>query len=306
MKQKNSSKSKTFFLIFICLTLLSQINSEILYRPDQYKKQDIIFEAYDGDPNYYLATARYYTQNKITEYLMNQGINLDYDKTCSGLGDIKNFTAYTSLSSLKSITDYKEVYDNSIYYYKKSAKENYIQCSFPTGNFLNTRYTVYQRIIIMDKDKGSKAFTITLGDAKFTGTTAGGYKDILIYITYYDFEGDASDYAYNVTCNGCTGTTTYKSYDVSTIKYGMSGENSPAIALSYNYIHITPVESADLGNGYLSFTGAGICNRDTNPCVYGYTCIGGQCMRCHDACGDCERPKLNILFIFRLFYIYIN
>ena len=73
---------------------------------------------------------------------------------------------------------------------------------------------------------------------------------------------------------------------ISTINFEFNNNYSPAISLHWTYYYIK------LGTINFSLKGVGLCSF-SNPCVTGYTCVGGICEKCHPSCFDCKNGGLS-------------
>ena len=73
---------------------------------------------------------------------------------------------------------------------------------------------------------------------------------------------------------------------ISTINFEFNNNYSPAISLHWTYYYIK------LGTINFSLKGVGLCSF-SNPCVTGYTCVGGICEKCHPSCFDRKNGGLS-------------
>ncbi len=58
-------------------------------------------------------------------------------------------------------------------------------------------------------------------------------------------------------------------------------------------MEIEPKPSNYIYNGYYTITGKSICDYLTNPCVEGFACKGGECIKCDSSCFDCYDSDSN-------------
>ena len=274
-------KKKLLFFSFIIIILIN-INNCGDYPPDKFLSKDIFFD--DNDQNNYIVALKYFAINSITPYLYITGLNLDKETSCfSSSNIIKTFDGY----SLSQEESYQEIYKNAIYY----DGANYFTCLFPEPNLKNSQYTIHHKIRIFNKGDSEESLIIAFSNDKnnyfeplSTSISISNLSSQLITIII-KYINDIDKF--NVTVNNDSGT------QISGIKYirysfESSSSYSPGVAMYINYENI-PSSNSEISDGHLSVIGAGICDRDSNPCVSGYTCIGGTCIKCDDACFDCQR-----------------
>ena len=58
-------------------------------------------------------------------------------------------------------------------------------------------------------------------------------------------------------------------------------------------MEIEPKPSNYIYNGYYTITGKSICDYLTNPCVEGFDCKGGECIKYDSSCFDCYDSDSN-------------
>ena len=221
------------------------------------------------------------TKESITLYLQKQGIKLDRDNCCTS-SDYSTLDAWTKYS-LKTESDLKEIYSNAIY----NNQGNILTYNFPVKRIEHIDYEVYHKLYIFDNDGGNSVelfFTdendidtekipITLDDEKKKFLTLKFiYNNVTEIMSVFpeDDPGQSLDLP--------------NTFSISKINFE-NGSQSPAISLHWTYYKIK------LGSANFSLKGIGICNYE-NPCVKGYTCVGGLCERCHASCFDCKNGGL--------------
>ena len=285
-------KKKLLFFSFIIIILININNCNNYYPPDKFLSKDIFFD--DNDQNNYIVALKYFAINSITPYLYITGLNLDKETSCfSNSTEVETFNGYSD--GLPEEESYKEIYENAIYY----NKANYFTCLFLESDLKNSQYTIYHKIRIFnfnkeDSESSPKNLTIAFNDKNDTN-----FKDVF----KIEIENNKSklitlkikyneNKKFDVNVSSSSSTTSTLKTDIDGIKYIRysfeSSSYSPGVAMYINYENI-PSSNSEISDGHLSVIGAGICDRDSNPCVSGYTCIGGTCIKCDDACFDCQR-----------------
>ena len=79
---------------------------------------------------------------------------------------------------------------------------------------------------------------------------------------------------------------------ISTINFEFSSVTySPAIAFHWTYYKIKSPKTSYALRGNYTLNGNDLCSY-TNPCLKGYTCVGGLCEKCHASCFDCKNGGL--------------
>ena len=270
------------FLIF-WISFFFVISSQMRYFPDTYKENDLIFPDNDDleEFQYNLVDSKVLTKESITLYLKKQGIKLDRDNCCTS-SDYSTLNAWAKYQ-LESESDLKEIYSNAIY----NNQGNILTYNFPVKRIEHIDYEVYHKLYIFDNDGGNSVklfFTdengvetnkipITLDDEK--------KKFLTLKFIYNNVTEIMSVFPEDDPGQSLELTNTFS---ISKINFE-NGSKSPAISLHWTYYKIK------LGSANFSLKGIGICNYE-NPCVKGYTCVGGLCERCHASCFDCKNGGL--------------
>ena len=264
-----------FFKKFILLIVLN-LSIQMLYYADEYKKDDLIIPENDkaDEYQYNLVDAKVLTNQLITLYIKKQGISLDRDDCCSKT-EYENFNAW---SKMEGISELKEIYLNAVY----NKNDNKISYNFPVPLIQNENYTLYHKVWIFDNGDGNSKFDISFNDDApiFSNIAFSDKKFVNIIITY-----DETNKEQIINFEG-NQIRLDKNYYFNKINFQFSsGSKSPAISLHWTYYKIT------LGTANFSLKGKGICNYE-NPCIKGYTCVGGLCEKCHSSCYDCKNGGL--------------
>ena len=283
-------KNKNFFYFSILNIILYNLyNCIIDYPPNKYQSYDIFFDK--NNPNYHLVALKYFTSNNINDSLHITGHNLDKEISCNpGNNNIETFNAYGNYT-LTSIS-YKQIYENAIYY---TGVESII-CSFPEPVIKNNGYKIYHNIMIFNPitNINNRTLKISFGNKEDNFINVCEIENFDTNFFKIKIEYDSKIYVY---CN--SDTDKIEVNGIKYIKYFFEADStittlySPAVAMYINYEEISQLSSSQISDGYLSVIGYGICDRDLNPCVAGYTCIGGTCVKCDDACFDCQRGNSN-------------
>ena len=281
------SKVLTIFL------LLNTINSRMQYFPDNYKQKDLIFPANDvvGEVQYNLVDAKVLTREKITLYIKKQGINLVIDDCCEE-ADYQRFNAWDNIPSVQSESDLQEILSYAIY--KTSSVLSY---KFPVPRIETAYYTVYHKLWIFDQGGGGSSCEMYFTDknnvnsAPLNIALEGGKKFVILEIKY-----DETNKIMTITCTTCSGggsITLNEDFSISLINFEFNGASySPAIALHWTLYKIDIINPDETKRPNFSLKGTGICSY-TNPCVKGYACKRGLCVRCHASCFDCINGGLS-------------
>ena len=269
--------------IFTIFLLLNIINSQTRYYPETYKEKDLILPEDDkiGVYQYNLVDAKVLTNEKITLYIKKQGINLDVDDCCL---NYNKFKAWDSFPLLSSETDLKEILNNATY----STASNVLTYKFPVQKIETSYYEVHHKLWIFDINKSTRQCFIYFNDdtSNTLLVTLGGGKELVdLKIEYQPND------KMKITCDP-GGSNIIIDYSIKTINFQFNGVGySPAIALHWTFYKITystnPVE-----NPNFTLKGKGICSY-SNPCVKGYACSRGVCVKCHPSCFDCINGALS-------------
>ena len=270
-----------FFLFLALFSLI--ISDEMKYFPDTWKNNDLIFPDNDklGDYQYNLVEAKVLTKESITLYLQKQGIKLDRDSCCTS-GDYLPFNAWEAYPALKSESDLEEIYSNAVY----NNAQDTLTYDFPIKRIEHKDYKVYHKLYVFNSGGGDSVeiyFTDedNINSDSMTINLSGGKKFLKLVISYDESTGN------NIVEdeeNPSAKIELLNTFIISKINFSSSSK-SPAIALFWTYYYIK------LGTANFSLKGIGICSYN-NPCVKGYTCVGGLCERCHGSCFDCKNGGL--------------
>ena len=282
-------KNKNFFYFSILNIIFYNLYNCIEYPPNKYQPEDIFFDK--NNPNYHLVALKYFTSNSINDSLHITGHNLDKEISCNpGNNNIETFNAY--LNYHLTHISYKQIFENAIYYNNVES----IICSFPEPDIKNSGYKIYHKIMIFNPNQSINNRTLKIS----FGNEENIFDDVceINNFNYNSFEikieYDSKIYVY---CN--SDINKIEVNGIKYIKYFFVEDStipiiySPAVAMYINYEEISQLSSSQISDGYLSVIGYGICDRDLNPCVAGYTCVGGTCIKCDDACFDCQRGNSN-------------
>ena len=268
--------------IFTIFLLLNIIYSQTRYYPETYKRKDLILPEDDkiGVYQYNLVDAKVLTNEKITLYIKKQGINLDVDDCCLNYNKFKAWDSFP----LSSETDLKEILNNATY----STASNVLTYKFPVQKIETSYYEVHHKLWIFDINKSTRQCFIYFNDDTINTlsvTLDGGREFVDLKIEYQP------DNKMKITCDKAVSNIVID-YSIKTINFQFNGVGySPAIALHWTYYKITyatnPVE-----NPNFTLKGKGICSY-SNPCVKGYACSRGVCVKCHPSCFDCINGALS-------------
>ena len=255
------------------------------YFPDDYKQKDLIFPGNDitGSHQYNLVDAKVLTNEKILLYIKKQGINLEKDECCQDNDDFVTYNAWST--TLESETDLKEIHSYSRY----NKNSNILSYNFPLPRIETSDYEVHHKLWLFDKSNGSPQCEIYFNNDssnKLTVSLSGGKAYIDLKIVYNQIDDDT--FNNEITCDVCTGTIIIDmNYNIENINFKFSSLGySPAISLHWTYYKISA------NNNNFSIKGKGICSY-TNPCVKGYACSHGVCVKCHPSCFDCINGGLS-------------
>ena len=263
------------FILFIILSF----TKEMKYFPEKFIQNDLIIPENDliDEYQYNLVEAKVLTKDFITLYIKKQGINLDKDDCCEGYDRLNTWEE--SIMD-ESVSDLEEIYSHVVY----TTSSSVLTYKFPVPKIENEDYTLYHKVYIFDKEKGNPEcriyFNNDSGNFISIPLNAGKYF-VVLEINY------KSDSKTNIAnCNGQE-ITLNENFNIETINFEFVGKSySPAVALHWTYYKIK------LGNVNFSIKGKDICS-NSNPCVKGYTCVGGLCERCHASCFDCKNGGLS-------------
>ena len=283
--------------IFNLLTILYFINCYDFF-PESYKIDDLIFGD-SNDYNKYLIAAKYFTLNTIKEYILNQGISLNRETSCD-FQTQKNYPSYLSINGLN--TDYKEIYSNIVY----DDSKNTIECDFPVQKILNSKYTLIHNLYLINHYSNSGYISISIGDSPLTEICKfqiNRNSAELLKITIKPINNDPTlsnfdsldQEEYLISCINPITTPTPKILNsIKKIKYSFdSYSKSPGVAFYWTIMEIEPKPINYRYNGYYTITGKSICDYLTNPCVEGFACKGGECVKCDPSCFDCYDSDSN-------------
>ena len=277
------SKILTLFL------LLNSINCKMQYFPDDYKKNDIIFPENDvvGVSQYNLVDAKVLTREKITLYIKKQGINLVIDDCCEG-NDYIRFNAWDTITSVQSESDLQEILSYSIY----NSASSIISYKFPVPRIETEYYTVYHKLWIFDKDNGNPPCIMFFTDKN--GVPSGSLNININKFVTLEMTYSLADKIVKITSDSGGGTITLNvDFSISLINFKFTGKGySPAIALHWTLYKIDISNPNEKLRPNFSLKGTGLCSY-TNPCVKGYACTRGICVKCHASCFDCINGGLS-------------
>ena len=283
------SKTSLFIFLFFYITLsfLIPISNQQI-NPEEFKSDDILFPENDKLNDYYysLIDAKVLTSEEITLYLKKQGIHLSRDESGPRYTDINVWD-----DIMEDVSDFKEIYSNAKY----NPSSNQIEYKFPVDKIENAGYTLYHNAWIINKETGTTTLKVTLK-----------YTDNSLEEIYSNNLGQKNLFQMKITCesenvnsvvtyiNKLTvtkpSTTTTKTLNgkISSIIFEFTNLGySPAIAMHWTYLKM----KVTLSN--FSFKGNSLCDKNTNPCVNGYYCLGGVCKKCHPSCYDCVNGGLS-------------
>ena len=283
--------SKYFWKIIIFSLLLNIIHSQtnIKYYPEEYKKNDLIIPYNDviGEYQYNLVEAKVLTQEKITLYIKKQGINLVVDGCCPGY---KTFPAWDTLN-IETETDLKEIHNNAKY--SDEGSEFVLSYDFPVPRIETKYYEVHHKIWIFDISNGGPFCLIYFNNNEANGIKKqlqNGFALVDLVMTFN------TDSKIEINCDGCDGTPLILENDFSISKINFKFEGSysytPAISLHWTYYKIYFNINSPEENPNFTIRGSNICSF-SNPCVKGYACSRGICVKCHPSCFDCINGGLS-------------
>ena len=267
-----------FFKLFILFIVLN-LSKQMLYYPDEYKVGDLIIPENDiGDQyQYNLVDAKVLTNQLITLYIKKQGITLDRDDCCSKI-QCENLNVWGKMIDESEL---EEIYSNSVY----NKNGDTISYDFPVPLILNDNYTLYHKVWVFEN--GVNNFDIFFNDDDdppiFSNIGFTGEKKFVNIIITYDKTNEEQI----ISLDG-TEIRLSKTYYITKINFKFSSDSmSPAISLHWTYYKI----KLGLETANFSLKGTGICSY-SNPCIKGYTCVGGLCEKCHSSCYDCKNGGL--------------
>ena len=239
-----------------------------------------------NDYYYSLIDAKVLTSEEITLYLKKQGIHLSRDESGPRYTDINVWD-----DIMENVSDFKEIYSNAKY----NPSSNQIEYKFPVDKIENAGYTLYHNAWIINKGTGTTTLKVILK-----------YTDNSLEEIYSNNLGERNLFQMEITCesenvnsvvtyiNKLTvtkpSTTTSKTLNgkISSIIFEFTDLGySPVIAMHWTYLKM----KVTLSN--FSFKGNSLCDKNTNPCVNGYYCLGGVCKKCHPSCYDCVNGGLS-------------
>ena len=272
------------FFIFLqkcILFILFNISYEQMkYFPETYIEDDLIFPENDkvDDYEYNLVDAKILTNQLITLYIKKQGVVLDRDDCCWGY---TTFDAWNN-KGMDTVSELEEIYSNTVY----NSNVNKLTYKFPVSRIENEGYTLYHKVWVFDQG-GSNTCKIYFNDGTldsepiYVNLNSGKYFVNLIF-TFNETGSEEN----TINCNNGAKITLDKDFYIVTINFEFSGVSySPAVSLHWTYYKIK------YGKSNYSFKGSGLCSY-TNPCLKGYTCVGGLCEKCHASCFDCKNGGL--------------
>ena len=145
-------------------------------------------------------------------------------------------------------------------------------------------YEVHHKFWIFEKGGTSRNFEI------YFNTDTGNFLTLNIpggkYLADMKIEFD-----YNQNKITLGSSTIYINYSISKINFRFTGVTySPAIAIHWTFYKITYSTNPDNPNFSLKRTS--ICSY-SNPCIKGYACSLGVCVKCHPSCFDCINGALS-------------
>ena len=274
--------------IFLCFNvlliflnfLIKYINCVIIY-PEIYKEEDLFFYniedgIVDNDRIYFVA-AKYFTNNNINTYIKKQGFNLLKDTTIIHSLINSDINFYDSEKS-----DYKEIYSNGI-------NTNSLIYQLPVSEIKNEEYILFHRFYISSNTNIKISLSFSNDGNTFTLDyiiNDINYSLVTIKIKTIKIKWLGSEYRVYIN--------NYEAGTVSSIKFikiFTQDSNTFNIAMHWTFLYIP--ESDDNTPGIYTYNGINICNIDTNPCVEGYMCKGGRCVKCDDSCFSCIAPNSN-------------
>ena len=269
--------SFSIIFILIILSIVNINNAQMQYFPEKFIKDDFIIPENDKNDNYQynLIDAKVLTNDHINLYIKKQGISLDRDDCCEGY---QTLDAWGESIISESISDLKEIYSHAVY----RSTSNVLTYKFPVQKIENENYILYHKLYIFDKGKGNPTCIIYFNNNRINYITINlnNYKDLVnLKINYIKSSGKYKVYyknSYQITLD-----------NINTIHFEFPNRSySPAIALHWTYYKIT------LGKINFTIKGIGLCS-NSNPCIKGYTCVGGLCEKCHFTCFDCKNGGLS-------------
>ena len=277
------SKLNSFILFLILLSLFNFVSNQTRIYPEDFKEDDPFFPENDRLEDYYysLIDAKVLTKEEINLYIKKQGIHLTRDDCCQ---DFETFNAWDIMASK---SDYQEIYSNAKY--TSSSKK--IEYNFPVDKIENVGYILYHNVWIINKKSIGQKLKIYFK-----------YNDDSLEERLDEINIPATEQKYlvklKITCeskNDNSVVTYINIIDSITLKDGIKSiifefqndDYSPAIAMHWTYLRIT------ISKSNFSFKGNSLCDRENNPCISGYYCVGGICKRCHPSCFDCVNGALS-------------
>ena len=290
---------KILSFIFLIISILYLSTGQRFY-PEEYKPTDLIFPANDKVQNYEysLIDAKVLTKEEITLYIKKQGIHLTYDDCCKNDADANVWD-----NIMENDSDLKEIYKNAKYI----NDQNKITYKFPIKKIENRGYTVYHKLWVIDKDRGTFKLKIYFNYEDDTKTPFLIYDrenrnynfntKVFVTIRIECISSDFNVYINRVSYrlgkydNDDSGVFTRINDplegEISSITFENDRVNSVAIALHWTYYKII------IAISNFSLKGNSLCDKVTNPCISGYYCIGGVCKKCHPSCFDCVNGGLS-------------
>ena len=288
-------KNLSFFIFLqkYIIFMLFNISYEMNFYPETYKVDDLIFPENDkvDDYEYNLADAKVLTNQLITLYIKKQGIVLDRDDCCLDCcSDSNIFNNFNAWSAMADISDHQEIYSNAIY----KNNEKTLTYKFPVSKIENVGYTLFHKVWVFDPS-GSNQLSIYFNDGKTNSDKINvnlnvGKLFVKLIITS---ESETNLKVNIVKFNGGEPSIRLdEDFYISTINFEFtSATHSPAIAFHWTYYKIKTSKPYYLLKGNYTLNGHDLCSY-SNPCLKGYTCVGGLCERCHASCFDCKNGGL--------------
>ncbi len=270
MKKCDSSFLYFNFILIFLNYLIKYVGCQTtLIYPEIYKNDDLFFFNIDNEERIYFVAAKYFTNNTINTYIKKQGFNLKKD-TSVQFPPYKENNGFWN--SIKEKSDYEEIYSNGI-------KTNSLNYKLPVSNLKNKNYILYHRFYVNILNSGY-SIIISFQTSSCSLTNSAGPLLISIKIQL------KNNNKYDVSVNNC------KIDDVESIeKITISSTDYFNIAMHWTFLFIP--ELNDNTPGIYTYNGEDICNIDTNPCVEGYMCKGGSCVKCDYSCFSCSSPNSN-------------
>ena len=273
------SKLKYFFLFLILLSLFNFASNQTRFYPDYFKNKDIFFHENDKLENYYysLIDAKVLTKEEINLFIKKQGIHLTRDDCC------QNKDTFNAWGIMKDESDYEEIYSNAKYIQGSDS----IEYNFPVDKIENIGYTLYHKVWILNKEAPTQNLEVYFKYKDNTQEKILSKNNIQKYLVNLEITCESKNIDSVITYINKINGIDLKDGIKSIIFKFPDNNYSPAIAMHWTYFKI----KISLSN--FSFKGNSLCDKNTNPCISGYYCVGGICKKCHPSCFDCVNGALS-------------